>query len=180
MKMQGLYLEQQMNNVLNVACNLLTQRQKKFAFIFFQLNQPKSDFDSLCLVLNSLLGLMAFSRWNLGHTWVLWASERWWSLTTITEYGSCLGREHLYCYQDLFFSGVLFLRMLLPAPTLIPLSTCLQMFLIFPKENPPSHLDISRGPFHNLLNDFILFQELGSSDSFRFPHQKNPWVKKIM
>lgn len=71
MKMQGLYLEQQMNNVLNVACNLLTQRQKKFAFIFFQLNQPKSDFDSLCLVLNSLLGLMAFSRWNLGHTWVL-------------------------------------------------------------------------------------------------------------
>lgn len=59
MKMLGLYLEQQMNNVLNVACNLLTQRQKKYAFIFFQLNQPKYDFDSLCL-LNSLLGLWPF------------------------------------------------------------------------------------------------------------------------
>lgn len=35
MKMLGLYLEQQMNNVLNVAWNLLTQRQKKYAFIFF-------------------------------------------------------------------------------------------------------------------------------------------------
>lgn len=125
-----------------------------------------------------IIGSLAFSRWNLGRTWVLWASEHWWSLTTITEYGSCLGHERLYCYQDLFFSGVLFPRTLLPAPTLIPLSTCLQMSLIFPKENPPSHLDISRGPFHNILNDFILFQELGSSDSSRFPHQKIPESRK--
>jgi len=64
MKMLGLYLEQQMNNILNVACNLLTRRQKKYDFIFFQLNQPKSDFDSLCLVVNSLLDLTAFSTWN--------------------------------------------------------------------------------------------------------------------
>lgn len=37
MKMLGLYLEQQMNNALTMTCNLWTQRQKKYAFTFFQL-----------------------------------------------------------------------------------------------------------------------------------------------
>ena len=56
MKMLGLYLEQQMNNALTMTCNLWTQRQKKYAFTFFQLNWPKSEFLSLSMVVNLLLG----------------------------------------------------------------------------------------------------------------------------
>lgn len=56
--MLGLYLEQQNEHcIIESDLQPINSEAKEYDFIFFHLNQPKSDFNSLSLLENVLLGL---------------------------------------------------------------------------------------------------------------------------
>lgn len=102
MKMLGLYLEQQNEHRVESDWQPINSEAKKYAFIFFHLNQPKSDFNSLSLLVNVLLGLtLALSgeikalpgsyepQSTCGHRPLLWSVSHAWGMRLFTATKNC-------------------------------------------------------------------------------------------
>ena len=85
----------------------INSEAKQYDFLFFHFNQLRSDFDSLCLVVNELWGLIPSPKWSQGPTWVSEPQStcgHWPLLWSGVECMPCLRRERIDCYQELFFA----------------------------------------------------------------------------
>lgn len=102
MKMLGLYLEQENEHRIESDLQPINSEAKKYAFIFFRLNQPKFDFNSLSLLVNVLLGLTlplpgevkalpgSYEPQNTcGHRPPLWSVSHAWGMRLFTATKNC-------------------------------------------------------------------------------------------
>lgn len=105
MKMLCLYLEQQTNTVLNLTCNLLTQRQRNMSF--FSFTSVNSNLALIpCAWCQCIIGPYPLSQVKSGSCLELMKLRAFVVLGHChgAECMPCLGHENIYCYQGLFFA----------------------------------------------------------------------------